>query len=367
MTIKKQLGQFDTPVGLAKFLYKTAQIEHDYFVDLGAGAGNLSHAIKGAGLQVELDLKRIENIKIKDQVIVLNTDVLDSDFNLTPYTQEHTKVLYVSNPPFSVKKRHEGFCFFKEGGDKKINQTDVYFLDVIMRSIQKNDSLILIISAPFIQSESYLKERIQFFNFFNDVHIFKLAKHTFKGADVQTYAILAKNESSTAQPIALTQINSLLKTLRSETIDRSVLESGVFFSNENIQLATSELCLADINPLIFRGRQRYGGGSPIIKVSDLNNGDLYFQEALEQTEKTAQKGDILVARVGNVIGRCARLKSSQCAISDTVLCLRVEKEFQDRVWSSLQDPKVKLWLRSKAQGKCAKYITYETLLQIPLY
>lgn len=371
---KKLLGQFDTPLELAHYLYRELDFQHDFFIDLGAGTGNLSHAAQGAGLQLEIDLQRIAKIPVREQVGILKTDILSPEFEIGHLIDQHHSRLFISNPPFAKSPQHKPFTFFtQEKKSQSGQQLDVLFLDRIMQQIRKDDAVLLIISSPFLELELYRKERMAFFNYFNDITIYSLPVKTFKRAEVQAYAIIAKNSSSTAQPVRMLRINTGLKISEQPPLIRSRLGENLNFrfqSNlsrmENITQKTSKT-LKEFEPILFRGNSAKKDQAFILHTSDLNNHELALHSYdIPAHYRIAKAGDILIARVGNVIGRCALITSGHCALTDVVICLRVRPEHLQQVWASINSESTRYWLKHHAQGKCAKYITHHAINGIPI-
>lgn len=371
---KKHFGQFDTPVALAQHLYAQLEFQHDYFIDFGAGTGNLSDAVPGMGIQIEIDPERIKQINTRPQVNIQQADILDPEFDIYPFIRHYSRRLFISNPPFAKTSRPARFGFFQQRpGKDGAEQIDVIFLDKIMQQMRKQDALLLIISAPFLELDQYREQRQQFFQAFNDVAVYSLPIKTFKTAEVQAYAILAKNQSSTAQPVRMLQINSDLGTRDEFLLCRSQLKGNLNFkfqrNAEQISRLHSgdTLTLGQLNPVMFRGNKIKKDQAYVLHTSDLTNERIQLPDTeIPAHYRIAKAGDILVARVGNIIGRCALITQGQCALTDVVICLRVPPGDLERVWQSIHSDTGRQWLRHHAQGKCAKYITYLTLKQLPV-
>ena len=111
---KNELGQFDTPVQIATSVMSNISYNYDFFVDLGAGLGNLSSLFHGEkGIMVELDEDRYSYLKSSKNrnISVINKDVLSEDLFLKEMVGE-SSVLFLSNPPFNRKNTGYEFKYF---------------------------------------------------------------------------------------------------------------------------------------------------------------------------------------------------------------------------------------------------------------
>lgn len=368
-TIQKIFGQFDTPINLSYFLCNRLGRQYEEFIDLGAGTGNLSHCLDSQGVMIEIDSARIAGIPHRDQVRIVQENILDSTFKVSDHIGNKKPRLFLSNPPFN--KINSGYkCgFFKSStASQKLRQTDYLFLDLIMQNMNQQDGLVLIISSPFMESKAHAADRELFFSRFNDVQIYSLHKYTFADAEVQAYAVLCQNISKDMQPIQLYRMNAKYRPIELIQLERSRAKQSLNFKTQ-LQIERQSdmeggLILADFNPVIFRGRSH---SEDRVHTSDLKNKELHLEDRnLDGRKNIVRKGDILIARVGNVIGRCSLVMRGKGEISDVVLCIRVDPKDVDRVWQSINSQHTVEYLKLNAKGKCAKYIDHDDVLSIKI-
>jgi hypothetical protein len=82
----------------------------------------------------------------------------------------------------------------------------------------------------------------------------------------------------------------------------------------------------------------------------------------------AREGDILLARVGSrCLDRQVIVKSGKRAITDCVYRLQLPEETVHTAMASLTSTHGKLWRQMNAKGACAKYLTKESILSMPLF
>ena len=85
-----------------------------------------------------------------------------------------------------------------------------------------------------------------------------------------------------------------------------------------------------------------------------------------ETKIIAVRGDILVARVGrNLSRKVCRVHADKVAISDCILLLRILPEYRDAVFTYLQSNAGRQALDAASHGVGAKFITVQSLLDIP--
>ncbi|ANB91669.1 hypothetical protein MOVS_06375 [Moraxella ovis] len=97
----------------------------------------------------------------------------------------------MSNPPFHRAKSGYTFSFFENIGI--YHQLDIAFLDKAISLSCQTSSLLFIVSAPFISFSSFKQHRKKFLQKFNEVSVIALPDNIYTGAEVDSYAIIAKN------------------------------------------------------------------------------------------------------------------------------------------------------------------------------
>lgn len=383
MTNKNELGQFDTPKHISSSLMFLLPCHYDFFIDLGAGLGNLSHQLhQRSGALIELDFDRFKNLqKISNSNInVIHSDVLDSSLNLNQLSAGYEKVLYLSNPPFHRKNSGYEFTYFDSlNTGTPYHQLDIAFLDKVLSSMNSKSSIAFIVSAPFIEFEKYKNEREKFIDSFNVIEVISLDMKTFAQAEVQSYAVIGHVISDTlVQKILLKsmdvegEISDLINITREQAI-----VSLSYSYHKNVQCLKDVIgkgfkTVGDFNIELIRGSQskKYFSdlGKDFIHTTDLVNQYLYLDcHEFDQRFSAAEQNDILISRVGRrSILRQSLVKRGGKVFTDSVYRLKTETKDNDLIWKSISSEIGQKWRSLHAQGKCAQYLTRKAIFTIPI-
>lgn len=137
--------------------------------------------------------------------------------------------------------------------------------------------------------------------------------------------------------------------------------------------------LRDITQLITRGSymssQRKGLSFPVFHTTDFVDGSPIVPSQFWLTKEAqrvangvlAQSGDILVARVGrNLHQKIGIVTGETVAVSDCILVLRVEPQYQKRVFDFLAGAKGRAALLGASHGVGAAFITIDALQSLEI-
>ncbi|MCD0186975.1 hypothetical protein [Acinetobacter sp. PW68] len=380
---KNELGQFDTPVQIATSVMSNISYNYDFFVDLGAGLGNLSSLFHGEkGIMVELDEDRYSYLKSSKNrnISVINKDVLSEDLFLKEMVGE-SSVLFLSNPPFNRKNTgYEFKYFYSLNNGSFFHQLDIAFLDKTLASKTSTSSIVFIVSAPFVESEKYAMERDKFVKEFQSLEIISLDIRTFTSAEVQSYVLIAHPFSgSLSKKILLKKMNLKGDIIDEISIDESLAKNSLSYlyhkEIQDIRLTVGKGCkiLKDFDVSLVRGSQtrKYFDdlGKKFIHTTDLVDQFLYLDNEFKTDNlySYAESNDILISRVGRrSLARESLVKEGGNIFTESIFRLKTKSQDNQLIWNSISSDIGKKWRELHAQGKCAKYLTRNAILNIPI-
>ena len=382
---KRNLGQVDTPLHIAKSLVSLLPNDYDLFADLGAGFGNLSALLPMSdGILVEIDIDRFKYLeKISNKLLTpILADVLDESFCLNKYLSSDKKNLYISNPPFCRKKIDYSFNYFLElNSQSSFKQLDIAFLDKVMSSINCKSSLMFIISAPFVAFEKYLNQREIFINSFDSLSVISLDDSIYEKTEVQSYAVIAhrtspkeiKHRISLEKMDAFGKITDQILVTKTEAIKSLCFEYHYKLKIINELVDIDYKTIGDLNTSLVRGSRSKLQFDYLnlksIHTTDLKEPFLFLNKTKQyENFKIADVNDILIPRVGKrALNRQSIVKEGSQIFTDSVYMLSSKSKDDSKIiWDSVSSEIGKLWRSMHAQGKCAKYLTREAILTMPL-
>lgn len=387
--IRIELGQVDTPINIAQSLINLLPDEYDFFADLGAGLGNLSLSLTGVdGLLVEMDCDRFNFLKrrLDNNKKAICTDFLDNLFCLDEYISSEAKVLYLSNPPFNRRKLDYTFQFFEDlNVSSNFHQLDIAFLDKVISSMNSKSSVMFIMSAPFLTFERYASQREKLISSFDSLEVISLDDYIYKNTEVKSYAVIAHKFPNRAlkKEIRLERMHSSGKIIDEVCISKKEgIRSLCFDYHQKLSLVQEYVGnnykrLGDLNVSLIRGSRSKQEFEQLllnpIHTTDLKEPFLFLNtEEIRNTGttkfKTATVDDILITRVGKrSLDRESLVKEGSEIFTDSVYKLSSSSKDDSKIiWDSVSSEVGKLWRSMHAQGKCAKYLTRDAILNMPI-
>lgn len=377
--LKKKFGQFDTPLHIASKLWELSAFKEGYFVDCGAGLGNLSSPLHHQpGLMIEWDIDRHKALEEKG----FNTrhqNFLSEDLELD-FPQEKSDTIFLSNPPFHKESNIYNFKYFESLLDcTSKTQIDVAFLDRVASIAKQNDSLLFIMSSPFFESECFSSARKQIIEKYHSIKIVSLPERLFECADVQSYALIATNQSEPKSTFELFKMDSNGSVIAQIKLNKDDASQNLNF---NFQEQYEEIrgvlkqeypTLKELGCEIVRGSLSKNqfmdlGIKNFIHTSNLNDashlkGFIYPNQKI----RTATQDDILIPRIGGrIIERAHLVKANQVYFTESVYRIRVPKDHADAIWTTLSSEFGQKWRKAHTQGKCAKFLTMDSLYNMPI-
>ena len=313
-------------------------------------------------------------------ISVINKDVLSEDLFLKEMVGE-SSVLFLSNPPFNRKNTgYEFKYFYSLNNGSFFHQLDIAFLDKTLASKTSTSSIVFIVSAPFVESEKYAMERDKFVKEFQSLEIISLDIRTFTSAEVQSYVLIAHPFSgSLSKKILLKKMNLKGDIIDEISIDESLAKNSLSYlyhkEIQDIRLTVGKGCkiLKDFDVSLVRGSQtrKYFDdlGKKFIHTTDLVDQFLYLDNEFKTDNlySYAESNDILISRVGRrSLARESLVKEGGNIFTESIFRLKTKSQDNQLIWNSISSDIGKKWRELHAQGKCAKYLTRNAILNIPI-
>lgn len=381
------LGQVFTPECIASLLIEsipTPYREVKQIVDLGAGQGALTNAAlkrfpQSEAVLVEIDTFHANALKesMPKGVSVINGDALDADWESGVNAD-----LVLSNPPYGMLSLTESISNFlsKTNLNIPINgkwvRGDAAFVARAWMSATRGSGVGLIVGSPLIRDYSFRSLREVIINNLQGLCVTQLDTKVFSGAEVQAFLVTGLRSCNRKRNVML----------RKASIDGSILDELVISSSEAINrldfdyyktmallgASASQDTLASVGTSIVRGSRSHNefGRLGLDAFHTTNFKEFTGELSLNQNRsnyQVAQSGDILIPRVGTrCLSNQARVVKGEGLFTDCVYRLSVKSNANERVWRTISSSFGTEWRLANASGNCAKHLTLQTLLGMPL-
>lgn len=228
-------------------------------------------------------------------------------------------------------------------------RAEIVFLLVNLKKLKFSGELAIILPDMFLTSLQYSWLRKFLVNNVKVIKIIECEHNSFRKTEAKThiYHLIKKDPDE----------NSLINFLaKGEQFKLSAVEFISIQKNYNVSHDFDNLFL------LFRGnlsgKECRLRGLPYFHTTSFVVETYLSDEIMDQSEKYAVKGDILIARVGTrVIGKTTVFNSGPALVSDCIFCLRIKniriRDFFLKHWNADKND----WLAKYAKGTCAKNIS----------
>ncbi|WP_273822733.1 N-6 DNA methylase [Pseudomonas asplenii] len=384
-----QLGQVFTPPAIASLLAKSLAVNSKSIVDVGAGMGALAVAAlqqckKAEIILIEKDEKYAEkllNLNIANSKILsenaLATGVLEKV--ISPLN----KPVILSNPPYGMLKLSDEINLDIDSELPPVLyggwvRGDAAFLSKIWSVSKTGSSLGLIVASAIICGKPYESYRKRLVEEISGLTITQLHPRTFAKTEVQAFLISGRKSTPGKRKVILRQadpngnITNEIYVSQREAVER--LDFAYHSTAKELKLGQHKTIgtLSELGGKIVRGSQSQNIfkklGLAAFHTTDFttNPKNLTLHGAVDGF-KSAHQGDILIPRVGSrCLIREARVVSGSGLITDCIYRIRVPDIFHDRVWNTLNSDFGREWRKLISRGSCAKYITMNSLGELPI-
>jgi type I restriction enzyme M protein len=347
-------------------------------IDLGVGEGSLLH---GANYQwqnaqlhgIDIDQKNLDFVRAKiGKGTFGRADCLAKSLSPVINALISTADVVLCNPPF-LEFAHLRENFF--GRLDWQHTAEAKFFELSLQLLRPGGSLGIILPARYISGPSYWDFRKQLLEKCNVVSVTKLPPSTFKSAEVESYFIVLRKESPTAdiklQSLADKGHLSIAVRLSSvsaiERMDYDYYAKSQSWMHNAVPLSillTEDICRGVASRGRFTSNDIFHTTS--FKFYPEGKVNLRINEGVA-TKALAIKGDILIPRVGSrCLHYCALVESGEIVISDCIYRLRVSPEWRNYVFEFLKSPDGIAIRQLSAHGTCVKILGKQPLLDLPI-
>ena len=382
------LGQFFTPPGIASLLASGLTRAPTTLLELGAGEGALVSAVlerhpAASATLVELDRRLVSGLRRTfPEHSVHASDVL-SRLGKLPLLPAYSAV--IGNPPygeFAVGSHDQAalrslFPGCDRGG--WIRQ-DLAFLHESWRRVVRGGEMALLLASPIISDPAFRDVRRWLFAEADYISVSELPEDTFAGAEVGTHLLTVRHRGRRRRT-EVVHVDRYLGDGRYQgRIDLNIdtaIERADYRYHHIRQSAGNAWdaapTLASLGAEVIRGsrshREFSAAGVVHLHTCDFaeSSSHLRLGRCQESNVRLAERGDILVPRVGSrCLLRQAMVVSGTRPITEAVYRIRVGKPDRARVFDALAGDSGRLWRTAHARGSCAKFLTVQDVLRLPI-
>ncbi len=308
--------KYYTPNEIASVLINMIALSSpDKVIDICCGSCNLLNAAKTRWSSIRLYGVDITNNSGDDVVFFQEDGRKHSVDSSCKYP------LVLANPPF-VKMEKKGLynCLYKHDMKGYVtSRLEIEMLFANLNLLDTNGVLIIIMPNSFVELERYANIRQYLAKNFNIMKIIRLPDDTFGAGEIRSYAIQIKNnypKKRKSRYYTLKKLHSEIKVAEEESIPQQKMLTGDW-----IRTATNS---AHPFPFIMRrgnisSNSFTQSGNPILHTSrkqhDWKPSIRYFNSK-DTNGVLAEKGDIIVSRIGKSAGYWHKYDGENIYISD---------------------------------------------------
>jgi type I restriction-modification system DNA methylase subunit len=233
----------------------------------------------------------------------------------------------------------------------------------------------IIIPDGLITSHRYRLFRENLIQNYKIKGIIELPSKVFSKTEAKTYILIIKKDKKTSRTVPVYLSNHIGEIIDKIMVRKEDLIQRMDFTYNswNKVIKSTGPSLQDLGVSIIRGRQSkkelFNSGKRYLHTSDLkvaieflNVGENIFDNNLPH----AKEGDIVISRVGKILGKVLYIEKGQVLISDCVYVIRTQKKFRRRIIQTLVSDYGQKWIQAHAHGVCAKVISKTDLYNFKL-
>lgn len=368
-------------------------------VDLGAGAGALSFAAiqkwrSSKITTVDIDEKCEDILKSHFLKKRFNkhfhyvSDALDQDLPEKLISGKEGFDTAICNPPYIQLTWKEGFAeILQDAGlghllRKKHEITvDTLFLAQNIRLVRPGGQIGLLIPDGIITGYRMVDLRRALLDQHSIDAVVQLPRRSFLHTDAQAYILIFSKHKKPKETIQLSKFEPSKGLLEEISISRSDAENRMDYDFYALMHSKqpSKMTLNDLEAQIVRGSLTsvdvrknpkiafHTSNFPKKVGQKVSLNDLPHGKGGDKKGIIAQKGDILLARVGRSLHlKVAYVQEGQSFISDCVYRIRVQPKDRAKVLKALSSSNGSSLLLAASHGVGAKVLSKRDLLALPL-
>jgi len=362
-------------------------------LELGAGGGSLLKAAKkrwinAAFFATEIDGESINNIKKSLPFVNLFHDnsldisVPDKIRFLTGGAD-----VAICNPPYLRLREIERYYDLFDAANlplcRRLNfvTSDIIFFAQNLTILKDSGQLGIILPDSLITGKDFAAFRQTLLENHAITKIIELPENIFPKTEALTHILIVEKGNTTRDQIKVLKAEKDGRYSEEILVKSSDLINRMDYKYHSHVLTNSggktQKTLSDFMPEIKRGsvEQRHLREQKISQIHTTTmihgKADMIFKKGLGRKHLDrfviAQKGDILLARVGRgCMGKVCMVDSGEAVVSDCIYRIRVAEKHKDRVFEALRSFKGQEWIKAIAHGVCAKVLSKSDVLQIPI-
>ena len=373
-------AQFYTSESVSEHLVSCMQSDAPVNVlDIGCGESSLLLAAgrrwRSANL-IGFDIDP-ENTWSASKELHLNVgDGLDPDLSRKIIDLFGPVDIAVSNPPYiSIDFDSKAKKILAEAGlDRVVSKSakripaELVFLAQNLLVMRNGGELGLILPAGLVSGEKWKPFREYIISEYSVESCMQLPNNAFKKTEASTYALHIKKENNNGKSVKLHQLGAEETLLigKSNAIERMDYS---YHLNKNKYPSYKTFRKLTVDE-IYRGNMTDADlsslGSKYLHTSDLDEDYKVLRTRYHDIEdgvRYAQKGDIIVARVGSrCVGKFGYLEYGRVPISECLFVLRSSNSSD--IWDLIRSNDIGKMFKDSSLGVGAKYITLKMLKEV---
>lgn len=350
-------SKFYTPPQIAEYLIGLLNIKTpNKVIDICCGSCNLLNAAKERWGNTKLfgvDVMNCNNSKIQFYC---------SDGRKFAMESEEKFPLVVANPPFDKVEELKQYpeLYLKIKNSIVTNRLEIEMLYANLSLLQYEGILVIILPSSFITAERYKKYRAFLANNYQVLSIYELPLDTFGAKRIKTHALIIKNKVPSNYKTYSYQIiynNNNYELCGKVNISQKSMKTGEW------DRAFTQIKHNDVNFVCKRGNISSNmfsdDGQEVLHTARLND---KWKPSIRHTKCNiknpvyAEKGDIIISRIGHSAGSFCVYDGGKKPISD---CLYVIKDEFGAIAKVLENKHYSIPLR----GVATPYITANDFLK----
>ncbi|MFQ1682342.1 N-6 DNA methylase [Pantoea dispersa] len=387
------LGRYFTNEKIGKILVDSmCHASPSLVVDLGAGDGALTEIAASTWsnahfLTVDIDQNapvRSLFLNKSERVTHITVDVLCHDLHEKLNIKLESADAAVCNPPYIKPKWRNDFkIILKEAGldgviyTQKDISAELLFIAQNLRILKRGGILGLILPDGIVSGERYYQLRHSLLKNHAVTSVIELPRRIFDRTDAKTHIIVLEKNGDSRDRLTLQCIDDELNFLPPVDITISEGIERLDYSYHKFkEIKSGRSKLGDIATFIARGKTSSSKINdrpyPVFHTTDMINGKTRIEKKfklqkghLPSNEIIAEKGDILISRVGrNLSEKVCLLTSGRVVISDCIILIRVPNEYQSSLLNYLTSSTGKENLEALSKGVGAKFLSQKSIMEL---
>lgn len=389
---QKQRGQILTPQELAKRVVESMTGRSLSWLELGFGTGRLADAAfaahdPGTYCGIDVDVKLLAKALPDERLQLHVADVL-SPASMNAALGDQLFDRSIGNPPYGMQAAsracQDRIAELCPGIPQVCDwvQLDLYFVLESLARLRRGGQAAFIVGSPIAEDVRLTAFRRALIETASEVECYELPERAFGWkAQVQSYLLVARFGVAPAKKVRLARLAPdtfdvvAERWITPESATRRL--DFAFHAFESLSSALHDKpgtrTLRELGGLVVRGSRTRAQFSELgirhFHTSDFprNENEIRFADTVNLGFQFAREGDILIPRVGTrCMGRQAVITDGGCHFTEAVFRVKVPSRYAKRVSTWMASDSGATWRRSAATGSCAKHLTVQTLMQMPI-